>query len=56
MATVLDYAMGEAFTSGRREILAEFRASDDVRGLFDRGVIARATLSAAGEGAAKADD
>jgi hypothetical protein len=41
MATVLEYVMNDAYTSERGEILAEFRASDEVRQLFERGVIAR---------------
>ena len=44
MATVLGYVMNDAYTSERAEILAEFRASDDVRQLFERGVIAREAL------------
>jgi hypothetical protein len=42
MAIVLEYEMRQAFTSGRREILAEFRESDEVRRLFERGLTARA--------------
>src|SRR5688572_7791644 len=60
MATVLEYAMGEAFTSGRREILAEFRSSGEVRDLLERGLIARAAAlppDPAGDvDATKADD
>jgi hypothetical protein len=41
MATVLEYVMNDAYTSERGEILAEFRDSDEVRRLFERGVIAR---------------
>jgi hypothetical protein len=41
MATVLEYAMEEAYASGRNEILAEFRSSDRVRQLFDRAVVQR---------------
>ena len=37
MDTVLAYAMDQAYTSGRRELLAEFRSSDEVRQLVDRG-------------------
>ena len=44
MATVLGYVMNDAYTSERAEILAEFRASEDVRQLFERGVIAREAL------------
>jgi hypothetical protein len=46
MATVLTYVMNDAYTSERGEILAEFRASDEVRRLFERGVIAREALRA----------
>jgi hypothetical protein len=41
MGTVLEYAMDAAFSSSQREILAEYRESDEVRRLFERGVIAR---------------
>src|SRR5687767_7987172 len=44
MATVLGYVMNDAYTSERAEILAEFRASEDVRQLFELGVIAREAL------------
>ena len=60
MATVLEYFMKDAYTSERAEILAEFRASDEVRQLFERGVIAREGLRLAptleDTGDAKADD
>ena len=46
MATVLAYAMQDAFSSGRRELLAEYRTSDDVLRLFERGVQALDTLRA----------
>jgi hypothetical protein len=42
MATVLEYAMEEAYTSSRNAILAEFRASEKIRQLFDRAVVERA--------------
>jgi len=42
MATVLAYAIDEAQTSGRRAILAEYRASEEVRRLFDAAVLKRA--------------
>jgi hypothetical protein len=42
MATVLEYAMEEAYTSSRNAILAEFRASEKIRQLFDRAVAERA--------------
>ena len=60
MATVLEYFMKDAYTSERAEILAEFRASDEVRQLFERGVIAREGLRLAptleDTSDAKADD
>jgi len=37
METVLTYAMDQAYTSGRRALIAEFRNSDQVRHLIDRG-------------------
>jgi len=37
MATVLAYVMDQAYTSPRRELLAEFRSSEQVRRLLDRG-------------------
>jgi hypothetical protein len=42
MATVLQYAMDEAYTSSRNAILAEYRASAKIRQLFDRAVVERA--------------
>jgi hypothetical protein len=42
MATVLEYAMEEAYTSSRNAILAEYRASEKIRQLFDRAVADRA--------------
>ncbi len=47
MATVLTYAIGEAFSSGRSEILADFRTSDKVQRLFEQGVAARDASRAA---------
>jgi hypothetical protein len=41
MATVLTYAIDEMYLSRRGAILDEFRASEDVQRLFDRGVAAR---------------
>jgi hypothetical protein len=38
MATVLAYVIDESSTSGRREILSEFRDSDDIRHLFEQAV------------------
>jgi hypothetical protein len=39
MATVLAYAMDQAFASPRRTLLAEYRGSAKVRSLIDRGVL-----------------
>jgi len=39
METVLAYAMDQAYTSGRRTMLAEFRHDSEVRRLIDRGVL-----------------
>ncbi len=41
MATVLAYASDEAYSSGRAEILAEFRSSDKVQRLFTQAVAER---------------
>jgi len=38
METVLAYTMDQAYTSGRRTLLADFRNDSDVRRLIDRGV------------------
>jgi hypothetical protein len=38
METVLAYVMDQAYTSGRRTLLADFRNSGEVRRLVDRGV------------------
>ena len=38
MATILAYVYDESTTSGRREILAEFTSSDEIRELFERAV------------------
>jgi hypothetical protein len=40
MDTVLAYAMDQAYTSSRRTLLAEFRRSEQVRRLIERGVSA----------------
>ena len=42
MAAVLEYYMEEAFGSRRSAILAEFRASDTIRRLFEQGLEERA--------------
>ena len=39
MATVLAYAMDQAYTSSRRTLLSEYRNSEKVRGLITRGVL-----------------
>jgi hypothetical protein len=46
MATVLEYAMEDAYTSGRDAILAEFRGSQKVRALFERAVAERGAAGA----------
>jgi len=47
MATVLSYAIDEAYASGRSEILADFRSSEKVLRLFERAVVERDTTRAA---------
>lgn len=44
MATVLAYAMDQAYASGRRTLLAEYRNSGKVRSLIERGVLERAAV------------
>ena len=39
METVLAYAMDQAYTSSRRMLLSEYRNSEKVRGLIERGVL-----------------
>jgi hypothetical protein len=39
METVLTYVMDQAYTSSRRTLLSEFRNSEKVRGLIERGVL-----------------
>ena len=41
MATVLAYAISDSETSGRREILAEYRDSERIKQLFDSAVLQR---------------
>ncbi|HET9193023.1 MAG TPA: hypothetical protein VFO21_09100 [Vicinamibacterales bacterium] len=41
MATVLDFVIDHAESSGQREILAEFRGDQSVRSLFDRALLRR---------------
>jgi hypothetical protein len=50
MATVLAYAIQEMYASGRPAILQEFRSSDEIRELFDRGVREREAQQAASAG------
>ena len=38
METVLTYAMQDAYTSGRRELLVEYRESEEVVRLLEQGV------------------
>ena len=56
METVLAYAMDQAYTSSRRTLLAEFRNSEKVRRLIERGVleldVLRTAARALGLGAA----
>jgi hypothetical protein len=47
MATVLAYAIAEAYSSGRSEILAEFRTSDKIQRLFERALRERDATQAA---------
>jgi hypothetical protein len=39
MATVLAYAMDQSYTSSRRTLLSEFRNSERVRRLIERGML-----------------
>ena len=39
MDTVLAYAMDQAYTSSRRTLLSEFRSSNQVQRLVERGVL-----------------
>ena len=45
MSTVLAYVRGENASSGRREILTEFRSSNHIRDLFDLAVRERSALA-----------
>ena len=47
METVLAYAMDQAYTSSRRALLSEYRHSEKVRWLIDRGVLQLDTLRTA---------
>jgi hypothetical protein len=39
METVLGYAMDQAYTSSRRALLAEYRNSEKIRSLIERGAL-----------------
>ena len=41
METVLAYTMDQAYASSRRALLAEYRNSQKVKALIDRGVLER---------------
>lgn len=45
MATVLAYAMDQAYTSPRRELLTEFRSDQQVQRLVERGVLELGALA-----------
>jgi hypothetical protein len=47
METVLAYTMDQAYASSRRALLAEYRNSEKVRALIDRGVVERDAVRAA---------
>jgi hypothetical protein len=49
MATILQFMMEDAYAGERGDILAEFRASADVRRLFERGVRERDALNGPGD-------
>jgi hypothetical protein len=44
METVLAYAMDQAYTSTRRALVSEFRNSEQVRQLIERGVFELAAM------------
>jgi len=44
METVLAYAMDQAYASPRRALLAEYRNSETVRTLIERGALERAAV------------
>lgn len=44
MDTVLAYAMDQAYTSPRRSLLADYRNSETVRSLIERGVLERSAM------------
>jgi hypothetical protein len=46
MATMLTYVEADTFSSGRRGILSAFKTSDEIRSLFNRGVLERETAEA----------
>jgi hypothetical protein len=47
METVLAYAMDQAYTSSRRRLLSEYRGSEKVRGLIERGMLQFDALTSA---------
>ena len=47
MATVLEYAIGETYSSERGAILTEYRADPELRRLFERAVVERDGMRAA---------
>lgn len=49
MATVIAYAMDQAYSSTRRALLAEYRASAVVRSLLERGTLERDAVRRAGK-------
>jgi hypothetical protein len=51
MATVLEFVLGDAYSGERRSILAEFRESDEVQSLFERGVRERDALNSPADAA-----
>jgi hypothetical protein len=55
MATVLGYVIDEAYSSRRSAILDEYRASDEVLRLFERGVLERDAAHAARAAVAQPD-
>ena len=44
METVLAYAMDQAYTSTRRTLVSEFRSSEQVRRLMERGILELAAM------------
>jgi len=50
MATTIAYAIQEMYSSGRVEILQDFKTSEQIRDLFDRGVRIREAVRVANSG------